>query len=59
MNKFKYSKVNTQFISSHIENIEVLVDESFDVIVSNCVVNLSPDKKAVLSEAYRLLKPGC
>jgi arsenite methyltransferase len=46
------------FIESHIECISDLPSESFDVIVSNCVVNLSPDKRAVLSEAYRLLKPG-
>lgn len=36
----------------------VLVEDSFDVIVSNCVINLSPDKAAVLSNAYRLLRPG-
>lgn len=47
-----------KFIESHIEGISDLPSESFDVIVSNCVVNLSPDKRAVLSEAYRLLKPG-
>ena len=47
-----------KFISSHIEEIPILPDASFDIIVSNCVVNLSPDKRAVLSEAYRLLKPG-
>ena len=35
-----------------------LPDNSFDIIVSNCVINLSPDKEAVLREAYRLLKPG-
>ena len=35
-----------------------LVEDSFDVIVSNCVINLSPDKAAVLSNAYRLLRPG-
>lgn len=35
-----------------------LVEDSFDVIVSNCVINLSPDKAAVLGNAYRLLKPG-
>ena len=47
-----------KFLSSHIEEISILPDASFDIIVSNCVVNLSPDKRAVLSEAYRLLKPG-
>jgi arsenite methyltransferase len=35
-----------------------LKDESFDIIVSNCVVNLSPDKKRVIEEAYRVLAPG-
>ncbi|MBA1330760.1 methyltransferase type 11, partial [Candidatus Endoriftia persephone str. Guaymas] len=44
----------------HIEQLDMLglEDESFDIIVSNCVINLSPDKEAVLREAYRLLKPG-
>ena len=58
MNKFGYTSSNVKFITSHIENISTLESASFDVIVSNCVVNLSPDKRAVLSEAYRLLKPG-
>ena len=35
-----------------------LPDESVDLIISNCVVNLSPDKEAVFREAYRVLKPG-
>ena len=35
-----------------------LPSNSFDVIVSNCVINLSPDKDAVLREAFRVLKPG-
>lgn len=58
MSKFGYTSSNVKFITSHIENISTLESASFDVIVSNCVVNLSPDKRAVLSEAYRLLKPG-
>ena len=58
MKKFGYEKSNVKFISSHIEDISLLPSESFDIIVSKCVVNLSPDKRAVLSEAYRLLKPG-
>mmetsp|Transcript_29592 Transcript_29592/g.28321 ORF Transcript_29592/g.28321 Transcript_29592/m.28321 type:complete len:361 (+) Transcript_29592:103-1185(+) len=57
MEKFGYKKSNVEFLSSFIESMP-LEDQSFDVIVSNCVVNLSPDKKAVLMEAYRLLKPG-
>lgn len=56
--RFSYSKSNVKFITSHIEEITALPSESYDAIVSNCVVNLSPDKRAVLSEAYRLLKPG-
>lgn len=58
--KFAYSKPNVEFRRGYIERLEELglQDNSFDVIVSNCVVNLSPDKEAVLKEAYRLLKSG-
>jgi SAM-dependent methyltransferase len=51
---------NVQFIHGYIEKLEELDLESnsFDVIVSNCVVNLSPDKLAVLKGVNRLLKPG-
>ena len=48
---------NIEFRSGEIENIPV-VDSSVDVVVSNCVINLSPDKKRVFSEAFRVLKPG-
>jgi SAM-dependent methyltransferase len=48
---------NVKFLRGHIENIP-LPDNSVDVIISNCVVNLSADKDAVLSEAFRVLKPG-
>lgn len=56
--KFGYS--NVDFKLGYIERLAELglADASFDVIVSNCVINLSPDKEAVLREAYRLLKPG-
>merc|ERR1719389_765214 len=56
--KFGYS--NVDFKLGYIERLGELglPDASFDVIVSNCVINLSPDKEAVLREAYRLLKPG-
>lgn len=56
--KFGYS--NVDFKLGYIERLGELglPDASFDVIVSNCVINLSPDKEAVLKEAYRLLKPG-
>jgi SAM-dependent methyltransferase len=48
------------FRHGYIEDLAALdlADASFDVIVSNCVINLSPDKDSVLREAYRLLKPG-
>jgi len=51
---------NVTFRQGYIERLDELGLESnsFDVIVSNCVVNLSPDKDAVLREVYRLLKPG-
>jgi len=51
---------NVQFHSGYIERLEELNLEpgSFDVIVSNCVVNLSPDKEAILHGLHRLLKPG-
>ncbi len=46
-----------EFREGLIEKMPV-VDESVDVIISNCVINLSPDKDAVFQEAYRVLKPG-
>lgn len=48
---------NVEFRLGEIENLPV-TDESFDVILSNCVINLSPDKGAVFREAFRVLKPG-
>ncbi len=48
---------NVQFLKGHIEEIP-LPDASVDVIISNCVINLSADKDAVLREAFRVLKPG-
>ena len=51
---------NVQFIQGYIEKLDELdlEPESFDVIVSNCVINLSPDKEAVMKGVHRLLKPG-
>lgn len=51
---------NVTFLKGYIERLDELdlADASFDVIVSNCVINLSPDKPAVLREIRRLLKPG-
>jgi arsenite methyltransferase len=48
---------NVEFLKGEIENIP-LPDNSVDVIISNCVINLSGDKDRVLSEAFRVLKPG-
>ncbi len=58
--KFGYARSNVEFRLGHIEHLDQLglEDNSFDIIVSNCVINLSPDKPAVLNQAYRLLKPG-
>ena len=48
---------NVEFRLGEIENIPA-ADNSVDIIISNCVINLSPDKKRVFSEAFRVLKPG-
>ena len=58
--KFGYQQTNTQFLTGYIEQLDQLniADNSIDVVVSNCVINLSPDKNAVLREIFRILKPG-
>ena len=56
-NQEKAGVTNAQFLKGEMENVP-LPDASVDVIISNCVVNLSPDKGRVLSEAFRVLKPG-
>jgi ubiquinone/menaquinone biosynthesis C-methylase UbiE len=48
---------NTEFRLGEIENLPV-ADNSVDIIISNCVINLSPDKKKTFQEAFRTLKPG-
>jgi ubiquinone/menaquinone biosynthesis C-methylase UbiE len=48
---------NVEFLKGEIENIP-LPDNSVDVIISNCVINLSADKGRVMREAFRVLKPG-
>jgi SAM-dependent methyltransferase len=48
---------NVEFLKGDIEQIP-LPDNSVDLIISNCVINLSPDKDQVLREAFRVLKPG-
>jgi SAM-dependent methyltransferase len=56
-NKRKSGMENVEFLKGEIENIP-LPDNSIDVIISNCVINLSADKDKVLREAFRVLKPG-
>src|ERR1700738_4074336 len=56
-NKRKAGVDNVEFLKGEIENIP-LPDNSVDVIISNCVINLSADKDSVLREAFRVLKPG-
>jgi arsenite methyltransferase len=58
--KFGYSQSNVSFLKGNIEKLEELNLEpnSFDLIISNCVVNLATDKLKVLKDAYALLKPG-
>ena len=56
--KFGYRKTNVEFIKGNIDELELLnlQEESFDLIVSNCVINLTKDKQKVLNQVFRLLK---
>eukprot|EP00195_Chlamydomonas_chlamydogama_P015612 CAMPEP_0202901272 /NCGR_PEP_ID=MMETSP1392-20130828/14163_1 /ASSEMBLY_ACC=CAM_ASM_000868 /TAXON_ID=225041 /ORGANISM="Chlamydomonas chlamydogama, Strain SAG 11-48b" /LENGTH=419 /DNA_ID=CAMNT_0049587817 /DNA_START=214 /DNA_END=1475 /DNA_ORIENTATION=+ len=56
----KYSKPNMRFIQGEIEYLDKagIPDESQDLVISNCVINLSPDKARVLQQVYRVLAPG-
>ncbi|MGA2978401.1 MAG: arsenite methyltransferase [Terriglobales bacterium] len=56
-NKRKAGAENVEFLKGEIENIP-LPDNTVDVVISNCVINLSADKDRVLREAFRVLKPG-
>jgi arsenite methyltransferase len=56
-NQRKSGVTNVEFLKGEIENIP-LPDNSVDVVISNCVINLSADKQKVLREAFRVLKPG-
>lgn len=60
MKRFGYKQPNIEFRQGYIENLKALniVDNSVDVVISNCVLNLSPNKKQVFSEIFRILKPG-
>src|SRR5919108_2597360 len=56
-NQAKAGATNVEFLKGEIENIP-LPDASVDVIISNCVINLSADKRRVIGEAFRVLRPG-
>ncbi|NXO77522.1 AS3MT methyltransferase, partial [Sitta europaea] len=60
MGKFGYQKPNVEFFLGYMEKLgdAGLADETYDIVISNCVINLAPDKSAVLREAFRVLKPG-
>lgn len=58
--KFGYKKPNVEFKKGYIEDLKSIgiPDNSVDVVISNCVINLSPDKQKVFAEIFRVLKPG-
>ena len=58
--RFGYRAANVDFRQGYIEDLKELAleDNSVDVVISNCVINLSPDKRAVFREIFRVLKPG-
>jgi len=58
--RFGYNKPNVDFRKGYIEDLRSagIEDNSIDVVISNCVINLSSDKKSVFSEIFRVLKPG-
>jgi arsenite methyltransferase len=60
MEKFGYKTPNVRFVKSYIEDLQTpgIADASVDIVISNCVINLSPDKERVFKEIYRVLKPG-
>lgn len=60
MDKFGYKKPNVEFVKGYIEDLKTagIKDNSVDIVVSNCVINLSPNKEKVFSEIVRVLKPS-
>jgi len=60
MAKFGYLRPNVDFRQGYMEDLNALgiADNSIDIVISNCVLNLSLDKRAVFSEIFRVLKPG-
>ncbi|OIO67771.1 MAG: methyltransferase type 11 [Zetaproteobacteria bacterium CG12_big_fil_rev_8_21_14_0_65_55_1124] len=57
---FGYNKANVEFRQGFIEDLQGMdiADDSVDIVISNCVINLSPDKPSVFREIFRVLKPG-
>ena len=60
MKRFGFKRCNVDFRKGYIEDLKEagIDDNSQDVVISNCVINLSPDKRKVFSEIFRVLKPG-
>ncbi len=60
MECFGFNKPNVAFHTGYIEDLATagIEDNSIDIVISNCVINLSPDKRQVFSEIFRVLKPG-
>jgi len=60
MERFGYGRPNVRFIEGFVEDLVAagIADETVDLVVSNCVINLSPDKRRVFAEMLRVLKPG-
>lgn len=60
MDRFGYRRPNVRFAEGFIEDLRTagIADDSVDVVISNCVINLSPDKTRVFAEMLRVLKPG-
>ncbi len=60
MRKFGYKEPNIRFAKGYIEDLQAIgiEDSTVDVVISNCVINLSPDKPAVFEEIFRVLRPG-
>lgn len=58
--KFGFATPNVEFYHGYIEDLNTIgiADNSIDVVISNCVINLSPNKEAVFAEIFRVLKPG-
>jgi len=60
MERFGFKECNVEFKKGYIEDLREagIADNSIDVVISNCVINLSPDKQQVFKEVFRVLKPG-